>query len=141
MTGGRVYLDSENRHYVGFGGSYGDGSAANIISLIEGGAAAAILRPDGTLETQPAWNAQFALHYEWSDACSSNFSLALAEVDPSDLIGPSELKGTFAAHINLIWELDEIFQTGIELMWGERENVDGDTGTAHRLQLMTMYSF
>ena len=141
VVGGRIYLDGGQRHYVGFGGSYGDGSSQNIISLAEGGTANAVLLTDGTLETQPAWNSQLALHYEWSEAFSSTFSLAAARIDPSELIGASDLERTYAGHINLIWQNHQIFQTGIEYMYGERENVNGDSGSASRIQLMTMFSF
>jgi hypothetical protein len=141
VGGGRLYLDSANRHYLGFGGSYGKGAASNQINLIEGGAANAFLKPDGSLDLLNNWDVQLALHYEFSEKWSTNWSIAYGGTDPDETLFPNALSASGAAHANLIWNLAPEFLIGAEYMIGERENANGADGTAQRIQFSAMYSF
>ena len=69
------------------------------------------------------------------------FVLAHAEVDNVDYQADSQIKSVSSAHVNLIWFPYKSVSTGLELMWGERENKDGSTGDATRLQAMIKYKF
>ena len=141
VLGSRIYLDHEKRHYLGLSGSFGDGSAPNIISLLEGNVPGAILRADGSMETLKAWNAMVSIHYKWSEKFSSNFSYAWADVEDSDLRGADEMKAGGATHINLIYDVSKPLRVGVEFMTGQRVNVNDADGRANRLQFMTMYTF
>ena len=141
VGGGRWYLDAENRHYLGFGGSYGYGQSASQINLIEAGAANAVLELDGSLDLQRSRNTQLALHYEISQQWSTNWSVAYGGTDPDEALFPNALKASGAVHANLIWHLAPEFLVGAEYMVGERENANGADGIAHRIQFSTMYSF
>jgi hypothetical protein len=141
VGGGRLYLDSANRHYLGFGGSYGKGAASNQINLIESGATNAFLKPDGSLDLPNNWNAQLAFHYEFSEKWSTNWSFAYGGTNPDETLFPNALKASGAGHANLIWNLAPEFLIGAEYMIGERENANGTDGTAQRIQFSTMYSF
>ena len=58
--------------------------------------------------------------------------LALAWTDPED-IGerePDAIQSGGVGPLNLIWTPREKLSTGIELIWGMRENADGDDGDA-----------
>lgn len=141
VGGARLFLDAENRHYLGFGGSYGKGQTSNQINLIEGSAAIAYLKPDGSLDLLNSWNATLSLHYEFSQQWSTNWSVAYGGTNPDETLFANALKGSGAAHANLIWHLAPEFLVGVEYMIGKRENADGADGTAHRVQFSTMYSF
>ena len=75
-----------------------------------------------------------------SSSLASN--LALAWTDPED-IGerePDAIQSGGVGPLNLIWTPREKLSTGIELIWGMRENADGDDGDATRVQTMVMYT-
>ena len=141
VGGGRLYLDSENKHYLGFAGSYSHGTIVNTINLAEGSAVNALLRPDGTVDLLKSWNAHIALHYEFSRHWSTNWSVAYGGTNPDDTLFPNALKASGAVHANLIWHLAPEFLVGAEYMVGERENANGADGIAQRIQFSTMYSF
>ena len=44
-------------------------------------------------------------------------------------------------HVNLIYTPNPLILLGAELMWGERENFNGDDGDALRLQVSAQYKF
>lgn len=141
VGGGRLYLDSENKHYLGFAGSYSHGTIVNTINLAEGGAVNALLRPDGTFDLLKSWNAHIALHYEFSRHWSTNWSAAYGGTNPDDTLFPDAIAGSGSGHANLIWNIAPEFLVGIEYMIGQRENANDLDGTAQRIQFSTMYSF
>jgi len=141
VTAWHIDLGSEDKSYVGLGGSVGDGQGSNTINLIEGGAANAVLSPDGTLEPMKFWSAQAALHYEFSEAWSTNLNVAWGTLDPVPFRNPDALKASGAAHVNVIYHFAPEFLVGVELMTGRRVNTDDADGRANRLQLSAMYSF
>lgn len=138
VGGGPLYLDAENRHYLGFGGSYGKCQTSNQINLNEGSTAVAFLGPDGSLDLQNSWNAQLALHYEFSEKWSTNWSFAYGGTDSDETLFPNALKGSGAAHANLIYHFALEFLIGGEYMIGELENANGANGTAQRIQFSAM---
>ena len=140
VGGGRWYLDAANRTYLGFGGSYGYGEAGNQINLIEGNIANAVLLPNG-LDLLNNWNVQLALHYEFSEQWSTNWSIAYGGTNPNEALFPNALKASGAAHANLIYHFAPEFLIGGEYMIGELENANGADGTAQRIQFSAMYSF
>lgn len=141
VGGGRLYLDSENKHYLGIAGSYSHGTIVNTINLAEGGAVNALLRPDGTFDLLKSWNAHIALHYEFSRQWSTNWSAAYGGTNPDETLFPDAIAGSGAGHANLIWNIAPEFLVGIEYMIGQRENANDLDGTAQRIQFSTMYSF
>lgn len=141
VTGGRVYLDSDLRHYLGFGASYGEGAPGAIISLAEAGTPSAVLQPDGSLENVASWNVTLGLHVKWSNKFSSNFAGAYAEIDPVNGLGESASTLLSSFHGNLIWEISPRMRAGIEYMYGYRQILDGSSGEGHRLQMSVIYYF
>jgi len=87
------------------------------------------------------WTAQVALHYEFSSRWSTNANVAWGAVDAVPFRGPSELKASGSAHLNLIRHIAPEFLVGAEVMYGERVNTDGADGTATRIQFSAMFSF
>lgn len=142
VTGGRLYFGPGKRHWLGFGGSYGEGTAQNIIAFANGGVPNAAINADGSLELTRNWSALLGVHLKWTDLWSSNISYAAGRIsDVPALFDPDYLRDGRAIHANLIYKLSNVVTTGIEFMAGERQNVDGEEGSAERLQASIFYYF
>ncbi len=136
---GREYF-IKNKFYFTWLGSYGDGWASNVISTL-GSRAAAILNPDGQLETMQAWSMTGGLAYNISRTLMANVSTAWFGLDPSEYRSPDAIKSGHSLHANVIWSPIKSVNTGIEFMTLQRNNGDGASGTGNRLQLMIKYMF
>lgn len=136
---GREYLIKE-KFYVNWLGSYGDGWGSNVVSTL-GSNAAAILNPDGQLETMETWNLVGGLSYNVSTKLMANVSTAWFGLDPSEFRSPDAIKSGHSLHANLIWSPIKSVNAGIEFMTLRRNNGDGASGTGNRLQLMIKYLF
>ncbi len=142
VTGGRIYIDPSNRHFFGFGASYGEGTAQDIIAFANGGVPNAALNADGSLELADAWNIQLALHWEWTDKLSSNFNYAIGRLNNvPELYESDYIREGSALHGNIIYEVSDVITSGVEYMVGKRENVSGADDTAERLMMSIFYYF
>ncbi len=122
--------------------AYGDGTADTIMALT-GSDANAVLTDDGRLITRRGYSAALGLGHKWSAALSSNFSYAWTDLEDlgSGQRAPDAIQSGGSGHVNLIWAPAERLSTGIEFMWGNRENADGSDGDATRIQTMIKYDF
>ena len=136
---GREYL-IKDKFYVNWLGSYGDGWASNVVSTL-GSNAAAILNPEGKLETMQAWNLLGGLSYNISHVLMANVSTAWFAIDPSEYRSPNAIKSGGSFHVNLIWAPIKSVNAGVEFMTLRRNNVDDAHGVGKRLQLMIKYLF
>ena len=126
--------------YATFQLTTGNGTAGGLGSL--GGLGAnATLFPDGRLELNRHWNTSLGYTRKLTDKLSSNLNFAYAALSSDYERSPDSLESAWAAHANLIYKISSAMSTGVEYMWGERENVDGASGDAARVQTMVMYSF
>jgi hypothetical protein len=137
---GRYLLGAQSRNSVSAQLTYGDGSAFKIVSL-RGAGVSALLDPNGQIDTLESWQAYAAYNHYWNDHLNSSFVLAHAETDNTDYQLDGAIQSVSSAHVNLIWFPYPSVSTGVELMWGERENKDGATGNAIRAQFMMKYKF
>ena len=136
---GREYL-IKDKFYLNWLGSYGDGWGSNVVSTL-GTNAAAILNPDGQLETMETWNLLGGLSYNISSVLMANVSTAWFGIDPSVYRSPDAIKSGHSLHANLIWAPLKSVNAGIEFMTLRRNNGDDASGTGNRLQLMIKYLF
>ena len=137
---GRYLLGEASRNFLSGQLSYGEGSAFRVVSLI-GTGSGAVLTDEGAIKTLPHWSAYAAYNHYWTDALNSSLVLAHAEADSTTLLPGGTMRKSTTAHLNLIWFPYKAVSTGVELMWGERENQDGTTGDATRFQAMIKYKF
>ena len=137
---GRYLLGEKARDTISGQVTYGYGSAFKVVSL-GGAGAGAVLDPNGDIETLRHWQAYAAYNHYWTDSLNSSFILAHAEVDTLYYQPDNQIEGASSAHVNLIWFPYKSVSTGVEVMWGERENKDGSTGDATRFQAMMKYVF
>jgi hypothetical protein len=137
VTNGRQNIG--DRDYVTWNLSYGNGSAENI-SALSGSNANATLFPSGYLETNRSYNLALGYVHKFNDRFTTNLAYAVTRLQ-NDLRAPDSIEGGWVAHANLIWKLSKAASTGIEYMWGQRENTNGEKGDAARLQTMFQYFF
>lgn len=72
--------------------------------------------------------------HDWNDRWSSNFTYAENSLDNTPGQAPDDVHRTTYLAANIIWQPTERFRVGTEYLYGIRENVNGDTGAANRLQ-------
>jgi hypothetical protein len=102
----------------------------------------AIFDPDtGELQAISKRSLYAAYQHWWSRTLRTNVVYSAIHIDNLDIQAPDELRGTQYALIDLIWRPYESVDLGIEALFGERENKDGQRGTATRIQLSGKYSF
>lgn len=84
-----------------------------------------------------------SLQHWWMDDRSlrSNLTLGYVEIDNPSFVAGDAYKRTIRASANLLWNPTPHVDTGIEYLWGKRENKDGDSGEAKQLQMMIRYIF
>ncbi len=79
-------------------------------------------------------------HY-WSEKWSTSFGWSMTDLDSSDGQLDSEFSRGQIAQINLLHYPADNILMGTEFIWGEREDVDGSTGTDYRIQFSLKINF
>jgi hypothetical protein len=138
VVAGRQYLGKDD--YLAWSLSYGDGSAANITALA-GSNANATLTAAGRLETNLAASAALGYAHKFSPTLTANLAYAWTGIEMTDQLAADSIRRGQVAHVNLIWSATRTISTGIEYVWGRRENASGETGDASRIQFMAKHSF
>ena len=77
----------------------------------------------------------------WADNWASNFTYSEMHVDVPDVLPEDTYQDGKYITANLIWLPFERMGIGIEFLYGERENEDGETGEAYRIQTAMQYRF
>ena len=118
----------------------GQGAANRVISLAWDGGNSAVITPDG-LDAMSHWQVWGGYSHYWTDSLNSTVSAAFTELDNSEFQPGSAIHQAGSFHVNLVWFPYKLVSTGIEYMWGFRENKDGARGEASRFQFMVKYQF
>ena len=92
-------------------------------------------------ETVPLLGISAYYDHYWSDRWSSSFGWSMTDLDSSDGQRPNEFAKGQIAQINLLHYPADNVMLGTEFNWGEREDVDGDTGSDYRLQFSLKVNF
>ncbi|MFZ2905570.1 MAG: DcaP family trimeric outer membrane transporter [Cyclobacteriaceae bacterium] len=114
---------------------YGPGSAR-----FRGGLAAG-LDENGDLEALTDMGITIAYEHKWNSSFSSLLLYNQGEVDNSAGQAPTSIKGVDYVATNLIWNFAERAMAGVEYLWGLREDLNGEDGTANRVQFSVKYTF
>ena len=79
-------------------------------------------------------------HY-WSDRWSTSVGWSMIDLDTSNGQGASEFEKGQIAQINLLhYPMDHVL-LGTEFIWGQREDIDGNTGEDYRIQFSLKVDF
>jgi hypothetical protein len=118
----------------------GSGAAHRVISLSYDGGNDAVITPAG-LDAMSHRQIYGGYSHYWTKSLNSSLSAAWAELDNSEFQSGDAIHKAKSVHVNLIWFPAKLVSTGIEYMYGVRENKDGAEGTATRIQYMVKYKF
>ncbi len=85
----------------------------------------------------------FSAYYDhwWNDKYSSSIGYSFTEVDNTAGQLPDTYKKGQYASVNLLYYPVENVLIGGELLWGEREDLDGANNDATRIQISVKYNF
>ncbi|MEE8575952.1 MAG: DcaP family trimeric outer membrane transporter [candidate division Zixibacteria bacterium] len=140
---GKVGLGiSDERDNIMFQFNYGDGIGRYINDLQEVGGQDAEFDPlTGELETLKVFSGYVAYQHWWRESLRSTLTYSWVDVDNLDFQDGSAYTKTDRAIINLLWSPVTRVDVGAELLWGQRENFDGNDGTARQIQIGAKYRF
>ncbi len=136
-------LTAKINHYQDallYGGGFGEGIGHKIIALSWDGKGSGALSQDGLLLNQAWWGFVGFNHY-WTKNLNSTISAAWTQTNLQEVQSDNTIAEAGSFHVNLIWFPYPLISTGIEYMWGMRENKNGDNGSASRLQFMVKFKF
>ena len=139
-TGRFVFNVSHHQDSFVYGGGFGQGQGHRIIALSWDRKASGVITEDG-LDLSPAWFAYAGFNHYWSKSLNSTISTHWTETDLSEFSSDDTIRRAGSFHANLIWFPYSRISTGIEYMWGVRENKNGIEGTASRIQFMAKFKF
>jgi hypothetical protein len=137
---GRYLTGKKNNNAFTATATVGSGAAHRVVSLSFDGGNDAVITPDG-LDVMPHWQVYGGYSHYWTESLNSAISMAWAELENSEFQPGTAIHRAGSVHVNLIWFPYKLVSTGIEYMYGVRENKDGAEGTASRIQYMIKYKF
>ena len=79
-------------------------------------------------------------HY-WNDQWSTSFGWSMTDLDTEDGQSGTEFETGQIAQINLLHYPADNVLLGTEFIWGEREDVNGNTGSDYRIQFSLKVNF
>ncbi|MFD1314806.1 DcaP family trimeric outer membrane transporter [Namhaeicola litoreus] len=124
-----------------YGGGFGQGQGHRIIAFSWDGKASGIITEEGGMDLNPSWFVFAGYNHYWNKSFNSTISTHWAGTDLSVNHSDDTIKKAGSFHANLIWFPYPRISTGIEYMWGLRENKIGIKGTASRIQFMAKFKF
>ena len=101
----------------------------------------AVFSPTGELEILPIFAGYVAYQHWWKEDMRSTLNFSWVDVENLAFEPPDAYKRTFRSAVNFIWSPIPRIDIGGELIWGQRENKDGQSATALQIQLSTKYRF
>ncbi len=99
------------------------------------------LDENGQLQTITDLGLTLGVEHYWTDKLSSLVTYNIGTSDNTAGQAGSALYGTSYLAANLIYNIMKGTFVGVEYLRGQREDLDGDKGTANRLQFSVRYSF
>jgi hypothetical protein len=117
---------------------YGDGYGTQL----KGGPAEGAFDMSGaTFDTIEAFGFYGGVQHFWNDRWRSNFVLGHMDASNPEFVSGDALDNTTYGATSLIWRPFDQVDVGFEYLWGERENVDGNSGDASRFLFSTRVTF
>jgi hypothetical protein len=96
---------------------------------------------NGSIQALIDWGATISFEHAWSEKFSSYLIYNTGRVVNSEGQANSALEGVDYAAANVIWKFAPGASTGIEYLWGLRQDKGAATGTANRIQWSVKYIF
>jgi hypothetical protein len=125
-----------------FLGQYATGRGINrYIQDINGLGLDAVFEPVNGFDTLRSNGWFFCYEHFWTDKWISNFCYGQSWTELADAMPDTTYRSAKYLAANLIWLPVERMGIGLEYLIGERENKNGETGLAHRVQAGIQYKF
>jgi len=145
VVNSRIFLDKEKKSFLGLHGMLGDGTAETVGAFV-GQNANALLLSNQTLLAIPAYHLLVGYGHRWHELFSTNLAFALDvlerdQVSDEAALSEAAMAATWNFHGNVLLHIHTAFQIGLEYMFAERTNENGDRGQDQRVQSMAMYRF
>ena len=93
------------------------------------------------LQLIPVFAGYVALQHWWNETIRSNATFGWVDVDNQSLQAGDALDRTFYTSGNLIWSPVPQVDLGVEFLWGQHRNKNGEDGYDPRLQFSAHYRF
>lgn len=140
MMSGNLNLCSKTSFM--FQGVYGKG-IANYIQDISGIGYDLVPNParNGRLEAPGMWGAFGAFQQNWTSKLSSSLMYSYARLESKGTLTGTTYKYAQYAATNLMWDFTEYGTTGIEYVFGRRNDFNHNYGNASRINAMIQYRF
>lgn len=140
MMSGNINLSQKNSFM--FQGVYGKG-IAHYIQDISGIGYDLVPNPshNGKLKAPGAWGAFAAFEQHWNSKLYSSLIYSYARLESKGTLGGTTYKYAQYAGVNLLWDFTEFGTTGIEYVFGRRNDFNHDYGNASRINAMVQYRF
>jgi hypothetical protein len=120
----------------------GDGIGRYVNDLSSTGSYDGIFNQDtGKLQLFTVSAGYGSWQHWWANTMRSNFTLGYVAIDNPEFIDSDAYKRTIRASANIIWNPTQHVDTGVEYLWGRRQNKDGEKGDAQQVQMMIRYIF
>ena len=125
-----------------FQGVYGK-AIANYIQDISDLGYDLIPNPDknGRLKASAMWGFFAAVQQNWTPDLYSTLTYSYARMENIGDLASTNYKYAQYAGVNLLWNFTEYGTTGIEYVFGRRNNFDKNYGNANRINAMLQYRF
>jgi hypothetical protein len=92
-------------------------------------------------ETVPLWGISTYYDHYWNDKWSTSLGWSMTDLDTTDGQAQNEFKQGQIAQINLLHYPVDHVMLGTEFIWGQREDISGNTGTDYRIQFSLKVDF
>lgn len=117
---------------------YGDGYGTQLKG---GPAEGAFDAPGLAFDTIEAFGVYGGVQHFWNECWRSNLVIGHMDASNPGFVSASTLDNTTYAAASLIWRPFDQVDVGFEYLWGEREDVDGNSGDASRFLFSTRMTF
>jgi len=116
--------------------TYGDGVGRYIIN---GFGQDAFVQEDGDLDTIEAWGVAAQVTHAVTDTVTAG--IAYGRYQAEDTFADTDLDNTNSIHGTVFWKPINRLTIGNEVIWGNREDADGDSDSNIRLQFAVQVNF
>ncbi len=141
LSGRTSYKRWDERDSFMFQLNYGKGYAGYVNDLATVGGQDGAFSDTGEFEALPAFAWYGAFQHWWDEALRSTFIVSRVNVSNRDFQEDDAYESTWRLSGNLIWSPTPRIDVGAELLWGQREDKDGQRGNASQVQISTKYRF
>lgn len=96
---------------------------------------------NGRLKASAMWGAFGAIQQNWSEKLYSSIVYSYARMENIGSLDSTNYKFAQYAGINLMWNFTEYGTTGIEYLYGKRNDFNKEYGNGNRINVMIQYRF